>query len=112
MIEDGVHAGRIDTAILFSRTASGGRVLRRRVVDPVPRPVAPALEDVEQAEPVADLVHGRGAEVVVFVVGAGHRAGKDLAAVGVEVLAAGLDVMRESADAEKAVLHVGDEVEV
>lgn len=82
-----VQPRRIRTAVLARRTPARAHALLRRVVAIVARVRGAArvvLEGVQQAEPMADLVHGRLALVVADDRGrgVGHAAGEDVAAVG------------------------------
>ena len=84
-------------SVTTHRAARSSTGLSRRVVHTVTRTGTAALEGVVQTEPVADLVGGRLAKVVVGGATAGDRRRQDGAAVVIEVVGAGADVVGEVA---------------
>jgi len=99
-----IQPGNPRTAILgrAGRTPIGAGALLRRIGDEVALAIAAvALEDVQQPEPVARLVHRRLALVVPRHGPVGHRAGLDVApVVGVDGRRDGPPAAAADADAD------------
>lgn len=94
---NGVKASLAGARIAAGGAAGRGAGLGGRVGDLVAGAGAATLEGVVQTEPVADLVGGRLAKVVVGGATAGDRRRQDGAAVVVEVVGARADVVGEVA---------------
>lgn len=103
----------IRATILTSWASTRGNLLDRGIADRIARPgAALPLEDMEETEPMTDLVRRRAALVVIRHAAAGHAAGEDVAAVLVVGACTGSGIGGEVADAEEAAAKIGEEVDV
>ena len=110
---DVVQPCLIRAAVLASRASACGNLLDRSVAHGISSASAAlALEDMEQTEPVADLMCCTTALVIIGYVTSGDAAGKDVAAVLVIRAAARRGVGREIANSQKAATEVGEKVDV
>src|SRR5689334_3460688 len=110
VVGHGVKTSLAGAGITRSHAAVRRRRLGSSVADIVARARAAALERVVQTQPVADLVGGRVAEVVLCLAAAGNGGRTDDNAIEVEVLGARGHGLGEVGVAQ--VFRAGGEVDV
>ena len=111
VVMDRIQAGLARARITTSRAPRAGARLGGGIRDVVAVAGAAALEGMVQTEPMADLVGGGVAEVVVGEGAAGEGGRQDRAAVVVPVVGLGGDAGREVA-VTKGVAEVLEDVQV
>lgn len=112
---DTVQPRHTRTTILTSRTPTCRHLLLWRVTYRIPRTTATLpLKDVEEAEPVADLVRGATTLIVIGNGAAGDGICEDVAAVFLEDAAGFVGAGRggEVANAEETPAEVGEKVDI
>lgn len=110
---DTVQPRRTGAAILARRTSARRRLLQWRITHAIPAPTARlTLENMEQTEPMPDLMRRAATLVVIRCRPARHGLSEDIASVLVVGATAGGGVGGEIADAEETAAEVGEEVDV
>ena len=113
IVVDAVQPSIAGTTVLAGRTSRGSRALKRCIGDGISSAGARlALKDVEETEPMADLMGCRSTLVIVGGGASGYRLGEDIAAVLVEGGVPRRYVRGEVANPEESAAEVGEEVDV
>lgn len=113
VVIDTIQPSRVRTTVLTGGASRGRCALKRSIGNGVSGARAGrALENMEETEPMADLMGCRATLVVIGGCTSGNRLGKDVAAVLFIGGAPWRCVCREVANPEEAATEVGQEVDV